>query len=50
MNEQQIRQRMKRDGYTWEEIEDEVSDWAEDQIDNQRDREAEEYFARKEKQ
>lgn len=44
MNETKMRQRLLADGYTWEEAEDRISDYAEDLVDAARDREVEEYF------
>jgi hypothetical protein len=38
------RYRLIEDGYTWEEAEDKLADYAEEQADAERDRQAEEYF------
>jgi len=41
---QPTRRRLIEDGYTWEEAEDRISDYAEDLVDYARDEEVMEYF------
>jgi uncharacterized protein involved in exopolysaccharide biosynthesis len=38
------RYRLIEEGYTWEEAENKLADYAEEQADAERDRQAEEYF------
>ncbi len=44
----QMRYKLIDEGYTWEEAEELLAQWAEDAADAERDRLAEEYFARQE--
>ena len=43
------RYRLIEEGYTWEEAENKLADYAEEQADAERDRQAEEFFKTKEK-
>jgi hypothetical protein len=48
MSESQLRQRLLDAGCTWDEAEDKLADIASDEYDDEQDRRAEEYFAKKE--
>jgi hypothetical protein len=43
-NPQQLRNRLMEQGYTWDEAEQQVMDWASDAYDQEQDRKAEEHF------
>ena len=43
-NPQQLRNRLMEQGYTWDEAEQQLMDWASDAYDQEQDRKADEYF------
>jgi len=45
-----IRYRLIDEGYTWDEAEDLLAAWAEDAVDAERDRLAEEHFSRQDQE